>query len=551
MGQAKEGTEVGGRSQSLVSKAVRGAFWMVLSGSGARVLGILGTLAITRFLNPEQYGEVSLAALIIVIANTLTNGGLSQYIATRPKAGADVMFHATLYFMVFGAVGVAVTLLFGQQLGGWLHAPGIVKYLPGLALASMLDRVAMIQDRIQLRALRFRSVGVQRSLGELVYSGVSVGLAAFAGGTPYGGANALVWASLARGVLRVITLSATTPRREWLTPVKLDWGITREMFAFGLPMAIVTIASIGSQKFDNLVFQYHFGLAWLTFYNLAYNFADMPAALIGDQIGDVLVPSFAHMQDPERRKKALLLSMRMLLLIVTPLAIGLALIAPTLSKLAFDRRYQEGIIKILQLLAMFSMARTVTWVANSYLQVRNRPQVIMMLEMGRMISIIVFMNAFIMIGMMKGRGHAVRWACAAVVLVFTLSAIAYTWAVKKLDGVSLRAQLAPVFPPLLACVPMVIAVIAARRTFTSMHMFILDRPVTGIGDQIRIFMPRLIIEITLGAIVFVPSALLLAPRTSRELVGLLRNAVTKRKRGGGEPHDAPPESEASPAASKP
>ena len=200
---------------------------MVLSGSGARVLGIVGTLAITRYLNPEQYGEVSLAALIMVIANLMTNGGLSQYIASRPNAGRDVMFHATFYFLVIGAIGTGLTVLFGEQLGAALHAPSIVKYLPGLALASMLDRVAMIQDRIQLRSMRFRSVGVQRSLGELVYSGVSVGLAAFAAGTPYGGANALVWASLARGVLRVITLSATTPRRDWLSPCKLDWAITK------------------------------------------------------------------------------------------------------------------------------------------------------------------------------------------------------------------------------------------------------------------------------------------------------------------------------------
>lgn len=541
MADAKEGMDGSGRSASLVGKAVRGAFWMVLSGSGARIIGILGTLAITRYLNPEQYGEVSLAALIIIIANTMTNGGLSQYIASRPKAGADVMFHATFFFLVFGVVGIVATLLFGQQLGAALHAPGIVKYLPGLALASMLDRVAMIQDRIQLRSLRFRSVGIQRSMGELVYSSVSVGLAAFAAGTPYGGANALVWASLARGALRVFTLSMTTPRRDWLSPCKLDWKITREMFSFGIPMAIVTIASIGSQKFDNLVFQYHFGLAWLTFYNLAYNFADMPSALIGDQIGDVLVPSFAHMHDDDGRRRALLLSMRMMVLIVTPLAIGLALVAPTLSKLAFDRRYQEGIIKILQLLAMFSMARTITWVATSYLQVRNRPRVIMVLEIGRMLGIIVLMNAFILIGMAtQGKGHAVRWACASVVLVFTASAVSYMIAIRKLDGVSLREQIAPLLPPLLACAPMVLAVIAMRRLFTYMHMFIVQQPALTIGAQIRLFMPRLILEIVLGAIVFVPSALLLAPRSSRELVGLVRDAVRRRRGAAVEAPDGEP-----------
>jgi lipopolysaccharide exporter len=506
---------------------------MVLSGSGARVVGILGTLAVTRYLHPEQYGEVSLAALIMLITTMLTSGGLSQYIAARPKAGRDVMFHATVFYLLFGTLGVAATLLFGDQIGAMVRAPGIVKYLPGLALASMLDRIATIQDRIQLRSMRFRSVGVQRTLGEMVYAGVSVGLAAFAADTPYGGANALVWGSLARGGLRVITLSITTPRADWLSPCKLDWKITREMLSFGVPMAVVTIASMGAQKFDNIVFQYHFGLAWLTFYNLAYNFADMPSALIGDQIGDVLVPSFAHMQDDEGRKQALLLAMRMMVLIVTPLAIGLALVAPTLSKLAFDRRYQEGIIKILQILAMFSMAKTITWVGTSYLQVRNQPRVIMKLEVGRMLGVLIVMNAFIFAGVaMYGRGHAVRWACWSVVFVFTVSAFSYMAAIRKLDGISLRDQIMPLLPPLLACVPMVLAVIAMRRVFTYLHMFMPHQTAVTIGAQMKLYAPRLILEVILGAIVFVPSALILAPRSSRELLRLVRDAI-RRRRGGG------------------
>ncbi|MFT3765983.1 MAG: oligosaccharide flippase family protein [Minicystis sp.] len=533
---------------SIVSRAVRGAFWMVLSGSGARVLGILGTLAVTRFLAPEEYGEVSLAALIIQIANLVTNGGISQYIAARPKAGREVIFHATFYYVVIGVVGLAATVLFGDWLGAWLHAPGIVKHLPAIAFASMLERVAVIQDRVQLRSMRFRSVGVQRSLGELVYSAVSVGLAALAAGTPYGGANAIVWASVARSVLRLITLSLTTPRRDWLEPHKLDWKITREIFAFGLPMAVVTIAGFGSQKFDNIVFQFHFGLAWLTFYNLAYNFADMPAALIGEQIGDVLVPSFAHMEDDGKRRDALLLALRMLLLLVIPMTIGLATVAPTLGKLAFPVRYQEGIIKVLRILALFSIARTVTWVANSYLQVRNRPRMIMALETGRMLGIIVLMNAFILIGMRTGPGHAVKWACWSVVTVFALSGVSYMWAIRRLDGVSIFAQLVPFFPPALPCIPMVLAVRGVRWLIVRFGLFTVGHPVVTAWDQIRVFAPRVAVEIVVGAVVFVISAFVLTPKTSREFVRLIRNAVQKRRGSGAE--GAAPASEA-PAAVAP
>lgn len=542
VGEPKEGRPTAGdrggispaaRTASLVSKAVRGAFWMVLSGSGARILGILGTLAVTRYLNPEAYGEVSLAALILQIAHMASNCGLSQYIASKPNASRAVVFHATFFYTLAGLFAIGLAWVFGGSLGAALHAPGIVRFLPGLVVATLFERVATIQDRVQLRDLRFRSVGIQRSLGELVYSVLSVGLAALAAGTPYGGANALVYASIARSLLRLITLGATTRRRDWLEIHKIEWGTTRELFAFGLPMAVVTLAGFGSQKFDNLVFQYHFGLAWLGYYNLAYNFADMPAMLIGEQIGDVLVPSFSHMNDDGSRKEALLLSLRVMILLVAPLAVGLAVIAPTLGKLAFPHDYQEGIIRVLQWLALFSVARTVTWIGNSYLQVRNKPRTIMILETGRMVGIVVFMNLFVLIGLhYQGPGHAVRWACAAVVFVFTLSALSFLVVISQLDRVPLREQILPLLPPLLAAGPMAAAVVGARRLISHFAPVALQHAPTT-WDSVRTFAPRLIVEVLVGAVVFVPSALLLSPRSARELLKLVKDAG-QRRRGGAE-----------------
>lgn len=533
-----------GRGAGIIGKAARGAFWMILSGSGSRVIGILGTLAVTHYLAPEEYGEASLAALVILIASTVSNGGLAQYIAARPQASRDVVFHALVLYFVMGVLAVGAALLAGPVLGDALHAPGIVPLLPLIGLASILDRVSTIQDRLQLRALRFRSVSANRSIGEMVYAAVSVCLAAFAAGTPYGGVRAIVYATLARSLLRFVTLTLTMPREEWLSPCKLSWATMRELIVFGSPLAVVVVAGMGAQKLDNLVFQINFGLVWLSAYNLAYNFAEMPGALVGEQVGDVLVPSFAHMADDGKRKDALLLSMRMMNLIVAPLALGLAVVAPTLSKLAFPRNYQEGIIKVLQLLAVFSLARTVTWVGNSYFQVRNRRRWIMILETARMIGIVTFMSAFIRVGMLWGPGHAVRWACASVVVVFGLSALSYMWSIRKLDGVSLRDQMLPLLPPILACVPMIAAVVGARRIITRFGLLVFGSPeVHGTLDQIRIFSPRLFVEIAVGALVFVPSALLLAPRASRELMDLVRDGL--RRRRGGAADEPPAEAAAS------
>src|SRR6185503_4084941 len=103
------------------------------------------------------------------------------------------------------------------------------------------------------------------------------------------GGAALIWAAIARSVVRVASLSVTTPRRAWLEPCRITWKRTRELFAFGLPMSVATLMSFGSRRWDNILIGRHFGPSVAGLYNQAYNLADIPATQIGETIGDVLV----------------------------------------------------------------------------------------------------------------------------------------------------------------------------------------------------------------------------------------------------------------------
>jgi PST family polysaccharide transporter len=105
-------------------------------------------------------------------------------------------------------------------------------------------------------------------------------------------------------------------------------------------------------------------------------------------------------------------------------------------------------------------------------------------------------------------------ACAAVGIVFALNALGYMVLLTTTDGLPLGAQLAEVVPPLVACGPMVIAVVALDRTLSAS-------------------MPAAILlsaEVILGALTFVPSAFVLAPSASRELVALLLATLRTRRR---------------------
>src|SRR3982750_450342 len=124
---------------SLARKATRGALWTVMSSIGGRAIGVFGTLVMTRFLHPDQLGEVSDATIICMTANWLTIWGFGQYSVVKgrgtPAIATEVAWHATVAYVVLGILALGTIALVGGRLTPLLDAPHAAVYVPGMALA--------------------------------------------------------------------------------------------------------------------------------------------------------------------------------------------------------------------------------------------------------------------------------------------------------------------------------------------------------------------------------------------------------------------------------
>jgi PST family polysaccharide transporter len=514
------------QAAAVTTKAVRGAFWTVSAGLSSRVVGLVGTVLITRFLDPEVYGDATLAAVVVQTAAVASSCGMSQYIVSKPKEGRQAVFHATFFYITLGFLALCIPVLFRSSIGQALHTPGVARFIPFLALATFLDRFTTIQDVIQVRSMNFRVVALQRSAGEIVYAFVCVGLAWKWQDTRWVG-YALVGGAIARSVTRLTAITLATSRKEWLEPCRITWARTKAIFSFGLPMSMAALANVGARRWDNLLIARHFGGSTQGIYNLAYSLADLPATQLGETIGDVLVPSFAQIESDEERKKAFLLSTRIMLLIVAPMAVGLAMISRALVFTLFTDRWTKNCATFLLILAGLSVVRPLGWVGSSYLQVKNRPRIIMVLEWSKTVSLLGFMIALERID--------VYWACAAVGIAFALNSLAYAVVIRWLDGISLRAQLVQLAPPLLACAPMALLIhfieLPVSRTAGKFvaDLFLSVSALATIPSTKVIAGTTMIVEVLLGAVVFIASALIIAPGASRDLVRLVRDARKRRQ----------------------
>jgi lipopolysaccharide exporter len=482
---------------SLQTRAIRGVAWTIATSTGTRVLGLVGTLVLVRYVAPDEYGSVLAASVLVSSASQLSTLGVGTYIIAHPKSGRAVNFHASLIHILLGTVALGSVVLLHRPICVWLDAPTLGRYIPGLALSVLFDRVSFMPERILARDLRFGRLAAGRSTGELAYTFISVA-AAMAG---WGGASVVV-GNLARSLLRTLMALAAVDRREWLEPCVIEKRRLRILAGYGLTVWVCGLAAFAARRWDNLLVGHFFGMAVLGTYNLAYNLADIPAVQVGEQIGEVLFPSLVQVE-PERRQQALLRSIALVGLIMFPLAVGLGAVAPTIVRAVLADSW-SGVGPMLVLLSALSVSRPITGVLGAYLNAVAKPRLLMWIDIGQVVLLMVAISTIGRLGPL--------WTCTAVGVVFIWRALANMWVLRASDGIPLRSFLRQLAPPLIACAPMILAVLGARWGLGYL----------GLKQQPAL---ALVGETVVGALAYVASALVIAPATSHELLRLTRLAL--------------------------
>jgi PST family polysaccharide transporter len=475
---------------SLGRKAVRGATWSVASSFAARALGLAGTLLLVRYIAKVEYGEVNAAAVVVLTANQLSTLGVGMYVIAYPKADRAVAFHATLLHLLLGVGALAIAVALRRPLGPVFDVPLMGRYVPGMALSVLIDRLSFMPERILVRDLRFPTVGVARSLGELAYTGGSLALAM----RGWGGMS-IVLGNVARSVVKGTIIIAAADRRDWLAPAPLRRDTLKVLTSYGAVVSLGGFAAFAARRWDNLLVSRFFGPAVLGAYNLAYNLADVPAVQVGEQVTDVMLSSFAQME-PERRKSALLRSMGLIALIMFPLAAGLGAVAPTLVATVFRPEWAD-VAPMLMFLSVLSVPRPIAGAIGAYLQAVGRARAATILECVHLVLLLAALATI-------GRAGPL-FACGAVGATFVVRALANMWTVRASDGIPIRRFLAPLLAPLLACLPMVAAVVGIRL---------------ALGETALPGWMQLAAEVVAGALVYVAAALVIAREASRDLLRL-------------------------------
>lgn len=483
---------------SVAEGAVRGALWNVATTVVTRLGGLAGTLLLTHFIAPHDLGEVAAASVTVLTVMMVTQLRYGNYLIAK-NGTPEEAFNANVVHMALGVVGVVAVILLREPIAVYVNSPKMGQYVPGFAVAGFIERFGYIPERTLTRDLKFRPMALARSAGEITYTVSSIAMA------PFIGAMAIVIANIIRAVILTGMTIRASNRAEWLTRAPLRWSTIRTMTSYSLPGALAGIAELAAYKWDNLLVSRYFGPAQHGLYNLAYNLADTPTGAVGDQVADVLFPSFAKLE-AERREPALRRAMALLALVIFPLAVGLGAVAPTVVATFFNESWQP-VAPMLTILSVLSIARTMASPLVGFMQAQHRQRGIMVLSIMKVVILLVGIRIFAPYGPL--------WTCVGVGATFILDTYLCLVFVRILDGIKIIPILVGILPVVAASAMMAGGVYATRLGLNHVGL----RP----GAL------ALIIEVVAGGIVYVGAAFVVARSLAMDIVQQLLKIIRRRR----------------------
>ena len=342
---------------NLKVRAARGGIYMATISFALRPVSMGLAIVLARLLVPEDFGLLALSLILVNAANYFTDLGMRPTVVQWREDINKVAHYAFVIVMTasmaFTAASIVLAWPLANALGGGSELVPIIRWM---SLYVTLEGMWVIPEALLRRNLKFKQLGLSQIPAELASTIISIPLA-MAG---YG-VWSLVIGQLLGQVLRILLIWWFA--RPWimLRPKRWEKEIVVGMFRYGLPSMASGMTKYFQNQIDTLIVGRRLGPAAVGIYSKAFSLTTRLADMLTTAVfGNVLFPSYARMQDDKPRlTRAYLMSNKLVILIIMPVAVGLAITAPILVPALLGEQWAP-MIPIWQIFSLYGLTRPIS-----------------------------------------------------------------------------------------------------------------------------------------------------------------------------------------------
>lgn len=339
---------------TLAQRAVRGTLFILLSSYANMGIGIVYGIIMARLLDPEHFGIFGLAMFFVSLLDVRGKLGLDYaFVHRQPTTDQLIATHWALQTAASILTLVLVTL--ASLIVAQLNYPSATPILMIALAAAMIVEAAGTSARAALeKELVFARSTVVVTGSLFVSYAIAIGLAVQ--GYTYWALVGQVAVNAAFGSVGFWWAYRGVAQRPSIR-FSFDRALAGWLLRFGGALVLGSFATLLLLQFDNFLVGTFVGAAALGYYAQAYKVAQWPTGLVTHIISRATLPTYAKLQDdPARLAKAFEMSLWLILVVATPLALAIFVSAPDFLILLYGEKWLPSAI-LLRFLIGYSLLR--------------------------------------------------------------------------------------------------------------------------------------------------------------------------------------------------
>lgn len=473
---------------------IKNFIWRFAERCGAQGVSFIVSIVLARLLEPSVYGTIALVTVFTTILQVFVDSGLGTALIQKKDAD-DLDFSSVFYFNFT----VCLVLYFGM----FVSAPYIAKFygdetlvpvIKVISLTLVIAGVKNIQQAYVSRNMLFKRFFFSTIGGTIASAFVGIFMAYIGMGV-----WALVAQQLSNATIDTIILWVTV---KWKPKRMFSWKRLKELLSYGWKLLVSALLETVYNNLRNLVIGKLYSSADLAYYNQGDKFPKLIVTNINTSIDSVLLPTMASAQDDSARVKNMTRrAIKTSTYIMAPLMIGLAFCANTIVELVLTEKWLPC-VPFLQIFCITYMFYPVHTANLNAIKAMGKSDIFLKLEIIKKIVGMALLLSTMWFGVMA--------MAYSLLLGSVLSQIINSWPNRKLLNYGYLEQLKDILPGILLAVFMGVCVYFVGY---------IKLPTTLL----------LMVQIIVGAIIYIGLSVVLKLEAFEYLCGMLKNMLNKKK----------------------
>ena len=349
---------------NLKKSAIRGLKWSTSARIGKQILQFVTLIILARLLNPEDFGLMASAMVVIGLANVFRDLGISAALIQRQEVTDDLYSSVFWISVLLGIIFMALLIILAPIIANFFNVSTLIPMLKVLSLSFLFSGFSIVQQAMMEKTFKFKNIAIFELSSTFIgaLTGISFAL------LNYG-----VWSLVFQNLIFSFTLSLLI----WLNFSQkprfyFSFIEIKSIAKFSGNLAGFNILNYFVRNADYILIQKFLGEQQLGYYTLAYRLMLYPLQNVSAVITRVMYPVLSKIQqDNDKFRNIYTKITNSIALLTFPLMLGLIAVSDNFVLVVFGIKW-EPVTNLILILAPLGLIQSIYTPAGMIYQAKGR-----------------------------------------------------------------------------------------------------------------------------------------------------------------------------------